>query len=173
MIPPKKIDRNSITGQLGVNLIERVVLDMGFLWYPTGGVEGGIDGSIELRYADSGNLTNSIIQVQSKADSSTWSAETPTCFDYLCKARDLEYWLNGNAPVILVVSRPANNEAYWVSIKDYFKDPATRQSRKIHFDKQKDVFDASCKSALIDLSVPKDAGIYFTPPPRRKRCTPI
>ena len=169
MVPPKKIDRNSITGQQGINLIERILLEMGFLWYPTGGVEGGIDGTIEIRHADSGEITNSIIQVQSKATKGEWTAESETSFDYLCKDRDLEYWMNGNAPVVLVVSRPSTNEAYWVSVKDYFKDPAIRQTRKIHFDKQVHAFNISCRARLIELAVPQDAGIYFAPPPRSEK----
>ena len=45
----KKVHKSSITGQEGVNLIERVVLGMGFLWYPTGGVQAGIDGFVKIR----------------------------------------------------------------------------------------------------------------------------
>lgn len=33
----KKIHGSSIIGQQGVNLIERLVLGMGFAWYPSGG----------------------------------------------------------------------------------------------------------------------------------------
>ncbi len=53
----KKIHANSIIGQQGVNLIERVVLGMGFAWYPSGGVEAGIDGTIEIRGAVTGDAT--------------------------------------------------------------------------------------------------------------------
>ncbi len=50
----KKIHRSSVTGQQGVNLIEKAVLGMGYLWYPTGGTEAGIDGSIEIRDPETG-----------------------------------------------------------------------------------------------------------------------
>ena len=46
----KKIHNNDILGQQGINLIEQIVLDMGFMWYPTGGVEAGIDGTIETQH---------------------------------------------------------------------------------------------------------------------------
>lgn len=163
-----KIHDNSIVGQDGVYLIARIVSGMGFLWQQSGGVEAGIDGIIEIRDAESGEVTNSIIQVQSKATKGNWTAETDTHFEYLCDARHLAYWMNGNAPVILVVSRPATNEAYWVSIKDYFKDPSLRLSRKIHFDKREHKFDSSCRSALIKLAIPKDAGVYFAPLPKNE-----
>jgi hypothetical protein len=57
----KKIHRSSIVGEQGVNLIQRIVLGMGHLWYPTGGVEAGIDGFIEIRDAITGEVTNSIV----------------------------------------------------------------------------------------------------------------
>lgn len=164
----KKIHHNSFIGQKGVNLIEKITLDMDFLWYPSPAMEAGIDGIIEIRDAASGEVTNSIIQVQSKATENAFQSETAQGFDYLCEAKDLEYWLRGNAPVILVRSRPDTNEAYWVSLKDYFKDPEKRRARKIHFDKQKDRFDVSSKSALMTLAMPRDAGIYFAPPPKKE-----
>ena len=41
---PKKIGNSDMIGARGVNLIERRILEMGFLWYPSVGVEAGIDG---------------------------------------------------------------------------------------------------------------------------------
>src|SRR5215472_17244988 len=124
----KKIHRNSITGQRGINLIEKKVLEMGFVWYPSGGVEAGIDGVIEIRDSHTGEVYNNIIQVQSKATEKTFQAETHDGFDYLCEERDLNYWLQGNAPVILIVSRPDTDEIYWVSVKDYFQDLSLRKA---------------------------------------------
>ena len=66
----KRIDQRDITGQKGINLIEKVVLEMGCLWHPTN-LEAGIDGLIEIRDPVSGDVTNCILQVQSKASSST------------------------------------------------------------------------------------------------------
>ncbi|HYE75863.1 MAG TPA: DUF4365 domain-containing protein, partial [Blastocatellia bacterium] len=164
---PKKISHSDIIGQQGINLIENVVLQMGFLWYPTGGVEAGVDGFIEIRDAESGEVTNCTIQVQSKATNGDFTAEIETGFTYICAERDLNYWLQGNAPVILVVSRPNSNEAYWVSIKDYFNTTERIKARKIHFDKKQHRFDVNAKRALVLLALPKDAGIYFAPPPKR------
>jgi hypothetical protein len=164
----KKIHQHSFIGQKGVNLIEKITLDMGFLWYPSPAMEAGIDGIIEIRDSVTGEVTNSIIQVQSKATSTAFQAETDHGFDYLCDAKDLNYWMRGNAPVILIRSRPDTNEAYWVSIKDYFKDPERLKARKIHFDKHTDRFDAGCKAALMALAMPRDAGIYFAPVPKQE-----
>ncbi len=87
----KKIHHNSLIGQKGVNLIERVALDMGFLWYPSPGVEAGVDGIIEIRDSATGEVTNSIIQVQSKATENAFQSESAQGFDYLCDAKDLDY----------------------------------------------------------------------------------
>ncbi len=165
----KKIGKSDIIGGRGVNLVEKVVLEMGCLWYPTGGVEAGIDGIIEIRDVVTGEVTNSIVQVQSKATNGRFTAETPTGFEYLCDAKDLEYWLNGNAPVIIVVSRPDTGESYWASIKDRFKDLEARKARKIYFDRTRDRFDVNARADIVRLSMSKDAGIYLAPPPKQER----
>ena len=45
---PKTISGTAVTGQKGVKLIEQVVLNMESSWTPTGALEVGIDGYIEL-----------------------------------------------------------------------------------------------------------------------------
>jgi hypothetical protein len=127
----KRILATSILGQRGINLIERLVLQMGFLWTQTGAIEAGIDGIIETRDAGTGEVHNAILQVQSKAVSQ-FTSETAEGFDYRCRSEDLEYWLHGNAPVILIVSRPETGEAYWVSVKNYFSDPMQKRKATIH-----------------------------------------
>ena len=99
----KKISRSDIIGDKGIALIHRLVLDMGFVWNPTG-LEAGIDGYIEIRDEATGEVTNCILQVQSKATAAPFAAETDTGFHFVCDERDLDYWLGGNAPVILIVS---------------------------------------------------------------------
>ena len=165
----KKIHSSSIIGQQGINLIEKRVLDMGFIWYPTGAIEAGIDGIIEIRDPNSGEVYNSIIQVQSKATLNPFQAETSDSFHYLCDENHLDYWLKGNAPVILIVSRPSTDEAYWISIKHYFKDPTRRKNRKILFNKNKDNFDKTCIKKLLKIALPEDAGIYISPPPKSEK----
>jgi hypothetical protein len=162
----KQISQSDIVGELGINLIQKRCLDMGFLWHPTG-LEAGIDGYVEIRL-DTGHVTNCIIQVQSKATEKPFEAETASSFEFRCSPRDLEYWLSGNAPVILVRSRPKTDEAYWVSLKDYFTDVAKRKLAKIVFDKTTDRFDVSAKAALQRLAIPEDSGLYLGTHPKRE-----
>ena len=162
----KQISQNDITGQQGINLIEKICLDMGFLWHPTG-LDAGIDGYIEIRL-ESGEVTNCIIQVQSKATDRPFEAETSSSLEFRCSNRDLDYWLGGNAPVILIRSRPRTNEAYWVSIKDYFSDLSRRKTGKITFDKADNKFDLTAKTALQQLSIRSDAGPYLSTQPKHE-----
>lgn len=162
----KQIANQSILGQQGINLVEQRLLGMGFVWYPSGGLEAGIDGHFEIRDPVTGELSNSIVQVQSKATNSPLGTDGNTTFDWICDERDIDYWMSGNAPVILVVSRPSTGEAYWVSIKEYFKDPAKRQQRKVQFNKGHDRFDTPARNELAELAIPKDRGIYFAPTPK-------
>lgn len=167
-MPPKKIRQQSITGLRGMTLVQDILLEIGFVVYPTGDVEAGTDAFIEIRDSNTGEVTNLVIQLQSKATEKKFESETETSFVYRCDADDLNYWLMGNIPFILVMSRPTTREAYWVSIKDYFKTPEKRKARKITFDKQRDRFDASCRENLIQLAMPADAGLYFAPPIRQE-----
>src|SRR5574337_762055 len=164
-MPAKKLSHQSQIGQQGVNLVEHIVLQMGHVWRATPNADAGIDGTIELRDSTTGEVKNSVIQVQIKATTVRFQADTEETFEYTCEANDLDYWLQGNAPVILIVCRPSTNEAYWISIKDYFNDLSLRKSRKARFHKQSDCFNSSCASALANLALPRDVGVYFTPPP--------
>ena len=59
---PKRLTPQQVTGPLGVNLIEGILLRMGFPWHPTRQeLEGGIDGFIEIRDPATGNLTNTVL----------------------------------------------------------------------------------------------------------------
>lgn len=163
----KIVHGNSLIGQQGINLIATVVSEMGYLWTPTTGhSDAGIDGYIEIRRTDTGEATNFILQVQSKATARDWESETDELFDFRCDERDLTYWLQGNAPVILIVSRPKTNEAYWISIKEYFSDFEKRKARKVRFNKRQDVFNVASASALTGKAMPRDAGVYLAPPPK-------
>ena len=163
----KKILKAARTGERGVNLIQRIVLEMGCMWYPTGGTEAGIDGTIEILDVATDAATNQIITVQSKA-TSQFAGETATSVEYICREEDLKYWLQGNTPVVLVYSCPDKDEAYWISLKDYFADPRIRASRKIRFDKQADRFDQRSRERLESIAIPKDSGLYLGSVPKQE-----
>jgi len=165
MVRRKRIAQSDITGEKGIALIHQITLDMGFVWNPTK-LEAGIDGYIEVRDHHTAEVSNCILQVQSKAGPSWFKAETEATFEFICDERDLNYWLAGNCPVVLVVSRPDIREAYWVSLKDYFRDPLRRKARKIVFDKAHDKFNADCRERLAQLAIRRTSGLYLNALPR-------
>ena len=63
----KKVTSQSIIGQQGANLIEQIVLKMGYVWRATSIFDVGIDGEIEIRDPMTGEMTNTIVKVQAKA----------------------------------------------------------------------------------------------------------
>ena len=154
--PAKKIERQ------GIALIGKVVADMGHLWNEPQN-DFGTDGSIELVDPATEKATNRIVLVQSKATSVAFG-DRPVGFT--CDEDDLRYWLHGNAPVILIRSHPASDQAFWVSIKDYFRDhPEQRASRRILFDREHDRFDVNSSAALWDLARPRVDGLHLGTPP--------
>lgn len=167
---PKRIPNQSLVGQMGINLIERVVTKMGFVWRPTAQHDVGIDGQIEFRNPTTGDMTNLIVAVQSKATEGRLNAETDDSFTYTVDERDLAYWMQGNLPVVLVVSRPATDEGYWVSIKDWYKTRPTTD-RRIVFDKRRNRFLAECSHELLALASPS-GGVYLGALPKSEVLVP-
>jgi hypothetical protein len=165
---PKTLPRQAHLGKRGMNLVERIVLEMGSTLTPTGSTEVGIDGYIELFDPHSGAPLGTVVAVQSKM-LTTFRNETDLSFDYWCDRRDIDYWMRGNTPVILVVSRPTTNEAYWISVKDYFAVPENASSTRVHFLKDKHSFTKDSLHDLLNLGRPIRAGLYLPPIPRKER----
>ena len=161
----KQISKSGILGQRGINLIERVVLGMGSRWTPSGPNETGIDGYIELYDPSDSTPLGRTLAVQSKAVSA-FESEDGATFSYWAQRRDLEYWLAGNMPVILVVSRPDTNEAYWVSIQDCFG--TSPKSTRVVFSKATDTFNVDCFQELTRVAQLSSTGLYFAPLPRKE-----
>jgi hypothetical protein len=160
----KRITDAQLLGEMGVNLIQKIVLKMGFTWHPTNqSVEAGIDGWVELRDDKTGEVKNCWIPVQSRAVSEIIEAKgAPT---YYCKPNDLEYWLEGSTPVILVVSAPEDEIAYWVNVKDYFSGKDTKNDKTIRFDPANDRLTESSAQQWKAIGNQYGAGTYFTPTP--------
>lgn len=67
--------------------------------------------------------------------------------------------------MILVLSHPGQDEAWWVEVKSAFPDAASRASRTVVISKHAQRFDAGAAPALLRLAVPKRSGLYLRPPP--------
>jgi hypothetical protein len=121
----KGISNETLLGQRGINMTERIVLEMGFVWNPIH-IESGIDAIIEIRDPSTGETRNKIVQVQVKAVSQ-FAAEHSDAFSFSCERAHIGYWLGGTARVILVVCRPDTEEIYWKDLKTYFSLPENRE----------------------------------------------
>lgn len=150
----KKIGQSDIIGQRGISHIEGVVLSMGYMFYPTGGVEAGIDGYIELRDAQTGIVGNILIQIQGKAtEQERLPGESDESFDFPCSEDDIAYWSQGTAPVLLLVVHLKSGKAYWRSIKEWLADKDRVNSRKVTFDKNRDLFTTDAKAAITNVAL--------------------
>jgi hypothetical protein len=160
----KRIGRSNIIGEQGIAHIRRTVLDIGYMFYETGGVEAGIDGYIELRDQRTGEVANLILQVQGRATArERLPAETADSFEWPCTEAEIAYWLHGTAPVLLIVVQTTTNRAYWKSIKEYFRDAAAVQGSRVVFDKRTDVFDRSAKAAISTIAANVRPGAIAPP----------
>lgn len=149
----KKIGRSDIIGQHGMAHIQGVVNGMGFMFYPTDGVEAGIDGYIELRDTDTGEVSNLLLQVQGKASQrERLQGETDTSFEFPCSEADIAYWMQGTAPVLLIFVWLKEGKAYWKSLKDWFSDAERMKARKVVFDKVADEFTPAAKAGIVSVA---------------------
>ncbi len=165
----KRLTNSQLLGQQGMDLVSTRVHEMGFAWHPTNAsLDAGIDGYIELRDPSTGEAKNAILLVQSKARSAL-ERETDESFEFTCTPEDLSYWLQGTAPVLLVVSKPKEQRAWWVSVKDYFRSPDANKSRRVRFIKRDQAFDKSATTSLIALAATSGSGAYFPPIPRQEK----
>lgn len=169
---PKQYTVNEQTERMGIALCYRVVSEMGHIWNEKK-VDHGVDGEIELVDPTERSALNRVLWVQSKAQRSDnkFLREDDRSFAYRCRAVDIEYWLSGTAPVLLVCSHPDTGEAWFKDVRAAFSNPARRRDRLVEFDKREDRFDASVGRRLLELGVPKETGIYLRPPPRPETLT--
>lgn len=169
----KKIGRASIIGEQGIAYIRRAVLDMGHMFYETGGVEAGIDGYIELRDSETGQVGNLILQVQGRAtERERLPAETADSFEWPCSEAEINYWRHGTAPVLLIVVQTKTNRAYWKSIRDYFADAHNMPNRRVLFDKHSDVFDSSLGATISTIAASARPGAIALPNRLEERVLP-
>lgn len=165
-IRPKTISAQGVTGQQGVNFIEGILLKMGSRWTPSGPNEVGIDGYIELFDRASRVSLGLTLAVQSKVVSSIRDADVE--FSYSCDPSDLEYWLKGNIPVILIVSDPETDQGYSIWIQEVFKDWKPGHSTSAIFRKDRNRFTADSLTELVRVGAPRQ-GLYLAPRPKRER----
>lgn len=152
----------------GVAICATVVAEMGHIWREKSVSDVGIDGEIELVDPSTDKATGRLLLVQSKARTA-FDGETDSSFRFTCTEDDLEYWLSGTAPVLLVMTHPDTGDAWFKNLDVWFtEDPTRRKSRIVRFDKDADRFTKNAARRLLDWGAPASSGLYLRPPPRQE-----
>lgn len=81
---------------------------------------------IELRDPATGEVSNSHLLVQSKAQDALFAGETDERFHYICDDRDLDYWMKATDPVLLICSHPKDEQAWWGSRPELLRRPGSQ-----------------------------------------------
>jgi hypothetical protein len=160
---PKTLPREGSLGQRGINFIEKIVIEMGSRWTPSGANEAGIDGYIELFEPGSRRATGLHIAVQSKAVARFDGNTDEVTFSF--KRDDIAYWLDTSPPVMVVVSCPDRSEGYWLSIPRYFSDPANVGTTTAHIDRRTQRFTTRSYDDLLDAARPGNRAVVRSPAP--------
>lgn len=168
----KKISHSDIIGERGVAHVRKVVAAMGYLFYETGGVEAGIDGFIEIRDPDTGEVANQTIQFQSKATTKRLPGDSDDGFHWNCSDKDIHYWSFGTMPMILIVVDVEHDKAYWKDLRAWFAEDENRAGKKVHFDKKEDLFNADAALAIRTVSENGWPGTYYSAPRKSEYLTP-
>src|SRR5262245_6027640 len=118
----------------GIAHVEATCAKLGHIWRETPNSDVGFDGEIEL--VTGGIATGQIIKVQVRTGASYLRNERSDRFDFYGDANELEYWLNANNPVLLIIFDPRTESAFWLDIKNYLHihpEILERPPHKINF----------------------------------------
>lgn len=109
-----EIKRYSSTERFGVNEVERIFLNFGWIPRTIFQTDVGIDMEVEI--CEDGNPTGQLIGVQIKTGSSYFKEDNLGEIIYRGKIIHLKYWLKHSLPVILVLHNPKTQETIWQKI---------------------------------------------------------
>lgn len=105
--------------RLGVALVQSVVAEMGHIWREKSVSDVGIDGEIELVDPTTERATGRLLMVQVKSRSGLDERADGTV-RFTCSEEDLDYWLSGTAPVLLVLVSTDAREAWFKNLQNWF-----------------------------------------------------
>jgi hypothetical protein len=136
-------------GDSGVELIHYIVTKMGFEWRER--KRDGVDGEIDVANHTVDDTARHVILVRCRARDRSFSGENDRGFEYLCSPSDVNHWMSGDLPVLVICCHPRRGAAWWVHAQTWFKDPEHRASGRIHFSRRTQRFNASAAHRLVAL----------------------
>ncbi|WP_224043907.1 DUF4365 domain-containing protein [Paraburkholderia unamae] len=108
--------RYSPTDRLGVNAVERIFLELGWIFREQHTTDVGIDAQVEI--CEGGEPTGQIIALQIKSGVSYFDKENTDAYVFRGRTRHLEYWLKHSLPVVLVLYDPTRDTAWWCRVNE-------------------------------------------------------
>ncbi|MBS3941354.1 MAG: DUF4365 domain-containing protein [Actinobacteria bacterium] len=134
---PKTYTHGAQTGETAIATIHGLVAELGHVWHPRGQQDFGVDGEIELVDPVTRRALNKLLLAQVKGRSDL-RGETSESFYFVCEQDHIDYWLNADVPVLLLVVKRATKEAWWKDVTSWFRDPAVRETGRVEFHKVSD-----------------------------------
>lgn len=161
----KRHPRSARVERHGIAIVAEIVASMGHIWREKSVSDVGIDGEIELIDAATDRASARLLMVQVKTRSNVEQRSDGTVV-FRCDVDDIDYWMSGPAPVLLVLVSLESRVAWFKNLKTWFSDPARRAARNVFFDVEGDRLTIESSAQLIDLGAPASTGLYLRPPPR-------
>lgn len=107
-----KADDRHLVERQGVALVQKLaVSDLRWLFREQNVSDVGVDAHLEILVA--GRATGRLLALQIKSGDSYFAEPVGEGFVYRGDQQHLEYWLDHSLPVIVIICRPAQDEAYW------------------------------------------------------------
>jgi hypothetical protein len=116
----KRRTRAHVIADLSINFVERHAIQCGFA-VERFRADYGIDLML-LTYDRKGHWENGAVLIQVKATDRTKPGKRANTIAFKIKRVDLEWWLNEEQPVILIVYDAQSDVAYWLYIQAYFEN---------------------------------------------------
>jgi Domain of unknown function (DUF4365) len=123
LIPRKQRTRQHVIADLGIHYVEGFVLEEGHTAQQLGR-DYGYD-LLMFTYDERGYVEPGFISLQVKSAESLQSAGAGYVFDL--DVRDYNLWMAEKMPVILVLFDAGRRRAYWLAVKDYFRQDVARR----------------------------------------------
>jgi len=131
------------TEELGVLAVQRIINNMNCQFVSYSPDISGFDGEIQLT-EPSGELSSQLLKCQVKSGPSYITGQSERYLSVRIRSSYFQMWLDVNQPVILFYHDVASDTVYWLSIKDYMKEPGVvrnpGKTTVVTFDKANDVF---------------------------------
>lgn len=113
-----KYNKSTQIGDIGVTMVEYIILNKLGWKFRKNHLEDdfGIDGYIDL-ITETNYITGKSIAVQIKCGSSFFSDETSIGWHFNGSKKHLNYYLNNQLPIVIILVNPDTQKIYWALFK--------------------------------------------------------